>query len=353
MSDQDMAKLCTMTVGEVLKQLSLEGNRMEHSSASTSVKHFVPILKKDDLNKYMAWSGAIQGLILATDCSVAVDEKKRDYVLSTIKKHDDLLNLDLSNAEEAEILSIMAENDKVMGYINSGITFIEHRNCASGAKSLEFPYGIAYQALKELHEYFIPAGTMTKAGLKKILHQVNLKGDQDPKDLGWELTRIRYMFIEAGLAIDESDLVDQAIIALPGPDYADAMIAAHRNAAKPGEPTLKEIIQVARDKYEFSMKDHPKQEKNEVAGVGFKGKCHKCGEQGHKASDCPENGEGSSTIKGACHSPGKQGHKEKDCWEKEEKASKRPTGWVSCKKNTEANGSNKNEVGSMNIEFVL
>ena len=34
-----------------------------------------------------------------------------------------------------------------------------------------------------------------------------------------------------GLAIDESDLVDQAIIALHGPDYADAMIAAHRNAA--------------------------------------------------------------------------------------------------------------------------
>ncbi len=272
-----------------------------------------------------------------------------------ITKHDDLLNMDPSNAKEAEILSIMAKNDKMMGYINSGLTLIEHRNCASGAKSLEFPYGIAYQALKELHEYFIPAGSMTKAGLKKMLRQVNMKSDQDPKDLGRELTRIRYLFIEAGLAIDESDLVDQAIIALPGPDYADAMIAAHRNAAKPGEPTLKEIIQAARDKYEFSVKDHPKHEKKEVtlAGVVFKGKCHKCGEQGHKVSDCPENGDGGSTIKGACHSCGKQGHKEKDCWEKEENASKRPTGWVSCKKKNEADGSNKNEVGATNIEFVL
>ncbi len=74
---------------------------------------------------------------------------------------------------------------------------------------MEFPYGIAYLALKELREYFIPAGTMTKAGLKKMLHQVSMKGDQDPKDLGCELIRIRNMFIEAGIAINESDLVDQ------------------------------------------------------------------------------------------------------------------------------------------------
>jgi hypothetical protein len=288
----------------------------------------VPILTKDELNQYMAWSDAIQGLILATDCSLAIDEKKMNYVLGMLKKHDDLLNMDPSKANEAEILSIMAKNDKVMGYINSGLTLIEHRNCVSAAKSMEFPYGIAYQALKEMREYFIPAGTMTKAGLKKMLRQVNLKGEQDPKELGRELTRIRCLFIEAGFAIDESELVDQAMIALPGPDYADAMIAAHRNAAKPGEPTLKEIMQSARDKYEFSMKDHPKHDKKEVslAGVTFKGKCHKCGEQGHKAYNCPENGDGGSTTVGTCHSCGKPGHKAIDCWEKEENADKRPTG---------------------------
>ena len=106
------------------------------------------------------------------------------------------MNLDPSNAKEAEILSIIAKNDKVMRYINSGLTSIEHRNCASGAKSLEFPYGIAYQALKELREYFILAGSMTKVGLKKMLRQVNMKSDQDPKDLGRELTRIRYFLLK-------------------------------------------------------------------------------------------------------------------------------------------------------------
>lgn len=89
MSENDMAKLCTTTVAEVLNQLSLEGNKMEHSSASNSVKHVVPILKKDDLNEYMAWSDSINGLILATECSMAIDEKKIYYVLGTLKKHVD------------------------------------------------------------------------------------------------------------------------------------------------------------------------------------------------------------------------------------------------------------------------
>ena len=220
MTEKDMAKLCATTVAEVLKQLSLEGNKMESSNANGSVKHLIPILKKDDLNEYMAWSDAMKGLILATDCSLAIDEKKMNYVLRTLKNHDDLLSMDPTDTNQAEILSIMAKNDKVMGYINSGLVLIEHRNCVSGAKTLEFPYGIAYQALKELREYFIPAGAMTKAGLKKMLRQVSLKEDQDPKDLGRELVRIRYLFIEAGFEIDESELVDQAMIALPGPDYA-------------------------------------------------------------------------------------------------------------------------------------
>jgi hypothetical protein len=54
----------------------------------------------------------------------------------------------------------------------------------SGAKSLEFPHGIAFRALKELREHIIPAGTMTKARPKKVLRQVIMKGYQGPKDLG-------------------------------------------------------------------------------------------------------------------------------------------------------------------------
>jgi hypothetical protein len=75
MSDQDMAKLCATTVAEVLKKLSVEGSKMENH-ASNGIKHIIPMLKKDELDDYLAWSNTMQGLILATDCSAAVDVKK-------------------------------------------------------------------------------------------------------------------------------------------------------------------------------------------------------------------------------------------------------------------------------------
>jgi len=65
MSDEDMAKLYAMTVAEVLKKLSVEGSKMENH-ASNGIKHMVPMLKKDELDDYLAWSDAMQGLILET-----------------------------------------------------------------------------------------------------------------------------------------------------------------------------------------------------------------------------------------------------------------------------------------------
>ena len=85
MNENDMAKLCATAVAEVLKQLSLEGNKVEHSNSSNTVKHVVPILKKDKLNEFMAWSDLIQGLILVTDCSLAIDDKKMNYMMGNVK----------------------------------------------------------------------------------------------------------------------------------------------------------------------------------------------------------------------------------------------------------------------------
>ncbi len=78
MSDQDMAKLCATTVAEVLKKLSVEGSKMENH-ASHGIRHMIPMLKKDELDDYLAWSDAMQGLIWQPTVLLQLTRKNARY----------------------------------------------------------------------------------------------------------------------------------------------------------------------------------------------------------------------------------------------------------------------------------
>ena len=69
--------------------------------------------------------------------------------------------------------------------------------------------------------------------------------------------------------------------------------------------------------------------RDRYAGAGrYKGKCNKCGKQGHKAVDCRSNGAGANKAKngkgggggkkfeGKCHYCQKTGHRASDCFKK-------------------------------------
>ena len=72
-------------------------------------------------------------------------------------------------------------------------------------------------------------------------------------------------------------------------------------------------------------------------GGGGKGIiCYNCGQQGHKAYQCPNRetgngqkgkGNGKNKFTGTCHLCGKPGHKKADCWLDPKNASKRPKNW--------------------------
>ena len=92
------------------------------------------------------------------------DENVMKNVLTRVGLHENLRNLD---PDDATLLSAIRQDDKVMGYLNStGLTILEHRVCASATKTKDWPIRIAYKVLCEVHEHFIPSGTMTKATLR-------------------------------------------------------------------------------------------------------------------------------------------------------------------------------------------
>ena len=82
-------------------------------------------------------------------------------------------------------------------------------------------------------------------------------------------------------------------------------------------------------------------EANETAlsnASNFKGKCYKCGKDGHRAAQCESTssggggggnnnnngGGGRGRFNGKCNNCGKIGHKYVDCWQKKENSDKRP-----------------------------
>ena len=362
LSEDGVAKIVVQTVAqttaEILSKLNL-GKIPEQSSAS-SVKHTIPILKKDTIDNYLAWSDAMKGLILQTDCGIALEESLVENTITQLVKHSELRNLDPNDITNQEMILVMKKNDTVMGYINSGLPLREHRNCVAGAKSDEFPMGIAYEALKKLRQHFIPDSTMQKAGLKRMLRGISMKKEDNPKNLGTALSRVKNMALEAGIKIDESDLVDQAMLAL-SKEYADAVIGAHRDANVKGEPTLNEIVQAARDHYEFCNKEGIANEKEEKKHLSLanmedesEGDCRHCGKPGHKQYECPKKlgnkGNSGPQIKGTCFVCGGIGHKAAKCWEKEEDAHLRPKGWKSRMKKKEEGSQ---ETSAANVELIL
>ena len=86
-------------------------------------------------------------------------------------------------------------------------------------------------------------------------------------------------------------------------------------------------------------------------GITFKRKCHKCGKQGHKVTECPQKGNGGYAINGTFHVCGEPGHNSKRICEKEKNTDRRLTGWVRCEKKNESCESKDAAATSVEVVF--
>ena len=109
LSDEDVAKIVASTATEILSKLNI-GKKTDEYSQASAVKHTVPVLKKDDMDEYLAWSDSMKGLILQTECGIALEEDAVTKSVGRLGKHSDLRNLDPSDIKDSEILYVMKKN---------------------------------------------------------------------------------------------------------------------------------------------------------------------------------------------------------------------------------------------------
>jgi hypothetical protein len=201
-----------------------------------------------------------------------------------------------------------------------------------------------------------------------MLNKVSMKKDADPATLFEQLASIENRYNTVTNKILEEDLV--AIVLDAAPMEYQAVLTSEQRA----RGTLLML-----DDLETAMNQHWRQIQNNKGARDDHGTdialsatdanifCFKCGEKGHKATNCPKNkSKGTFTSGGtgrtAKHKNGsdkrkcflcqKTGHIAKDCWEDGKNANKRPANWKPISDRGGEQG-NVGVQGSNGIEFLL
>ncbi len=160
-----------------------------------------------------------------------------------------------------------------------------------GSKSKDFAEGSAREAWKRIVNKFEPKKAPNRLQKKKQIQNLKLKYGQDPDIYISVLEDLITQYRDAGGRWDEEETLEHICGNLP--KCYDATVAPlEKRIGDPKEPLdLEELRQDLSLKY---LKLNPKSvdedaEEGEEIGLfagGFKGKCHKCGKQGHRARDC-------------------------------------------------------------------
>ena len=200
-------------------------------------------------------------------------------------------------------------------------------------QSEDWPSGLAWRVVEALHRQFKPDDIVSKIELRRMLNQISMTKKEDPSTLFEQLSKIENQF---NTAIGKEDAIAIILDAAPA-EYQSVLNAEQR--AKGSNITLQDLAdamdQQWRSMYgKHTTRDLQGDDGNEIA-LGaintFRGKCHNCGEEGHKAQECtkPKKTAGKgfkdkTNKRKRCNHCGKTGHTENNCWNKPENASKRP-----------------------------
>lgn len=246
---------------------------------------------------------------------------------------------------EYEAAVIVNDDDKIKAYDNNQTAYeelilsIDHKsksgrvafNLVQNCKSLnDYPDGNAKQAWDRLTAKYAPKTAPSLLQLKKDFENSKLESTEvDPEEWISELESMRTDMQQIGIA-GKTDMSDQDFIIhiLNNlPEKYDVVLDNLENKLMTDDKnnllTIEEVREKLSGRYQRvnqKIQDDVHDREKALAAYEkykkqFKGLCTRCGEYGHKNSDCPENlDEAKEKIFGGkCYHCGKRGHRLAEC----------------------------------------
>jgi len=251
--------------------------------------------------KLLCLKGARGTLIIWEEKFIARAYKKKfaDVLLGTVTVPKYKIDYDDSDNKPDEALMKIIEMN-VVAYgelINCMDTSEESGKTAfrlvRKTRNAEFPHGNARQAYLNLKGKYSPTSEVDKGILLRQFHSAELSPGASPDNFITKMEGIRSALSDMGVTYEEDVFLHQIINGL-GPEYLELGQSLARLINNKNDPLTLEMLRNKLDTYDKKRNKAGSKisgkKRQENAFVGFtkqyKNKCKKCGERGHKSSDC-------------------------------------------------------------------
>ena len=212
-------------------------------------------------------------------------------------------------------------------------------------KSIDHPQGVLWKAMEKLKTRHKPRDVTAEIELEAELKNIEFKGANDYYN---EVLDVNSRF---DTAKTDTELIKIMAAKVKSATYVNKIL--HHLRQPTANHSLEEMCnKIAKVQRLTKSTGKPKSDGKEVtlanaeANKGFKGKCNKCGQVGHKKKDCPQKqGGGENNSSKECTGCGRKGHTAENCWKTH--PDKAPQ-WYKDKV-----GSNKSEAAGGSVEVML
>ena len=195
--------------------------------------------------------------------------------------------LDPKSTDEDVLLSIkvMKENDVAMAYFTLAFKSARLMRMIRGAKTLEYPYGLADLVCKTLERYYTPRDMTSKVELNIRKTKVVMKPKEHPKVLFEQMSELEEEF---GVTFTLEDQIPILISAAP--QVYHASIVTEQRSKGNGlsifdlEDCMTDLFRTTYGMTNSGV-DHKETEMG-MAGMNKNVICHHCKKPGHTKAEC-------------------------------------------------------------------